>query len=211
MFPLSHSLADPDTLMFMLKKLYGGHNVANRWYKMNSYYQALTYDCMNRFIKFYNQLVQDSSEALKDYTVSDGVEIDFADWTYLYFNNLDFHIGRDLGYTQYPFAKRNQAIGDEISKRIQGGSSFEEALITLKGKYEMEDSSIKVLLGHKIGKKDLELFYTPAKNSIYGYLIENQKGSWETLDGESLLDQAYGVGSRLKVWAGKKKGKKGRW
>ena len=210
-FPMSHAFGDVNTLLFMLKKLYSGHNVSNRWYKMNAYYQALVYDCMNQFIKFYNQLIQEESKSIQDYTVSDGIEIDFADWVYLYFNDLDFHIGKELDYTHYPFAKRNKTIEDEIEKKMKGGNSRGEALVALKEKYEIDDCSIKVLLSEKISKKDLELFYTSAKNPIYDYLKENQKGSWNILDGESLLDQAYAVGSRLKIWVWKKKEKKGRW
>ena len=92
---------------------------------------------------------------------------------------------------------------DEIEKKIQHGGSKEKALYALKEKYEIDDCSIKVLLGKKIDKKDLELFYTSVKNPIYDYLRENQKGSWNTLDGESLMDQAYAVGSRLKIWVWK--------
>ena len=58
-FPLSHHFADDKILTLMLKKLVGGHNEGKQWYRMNSYYYALTYDCMDQFIKHYNQMVRD--------------------------------------------------------------------------------------------------------------------------------------------------------
>ena len=95
-FPLSHHFADDKTLTLMLKKLVGGHNEARQWYRMNSYYYALAYDCMDRFIKHYNQMVRDSAEEASEFTFAGGGEIDFGDWVYLFFPHLDFHIGIPL-------------------------------------------------------------------------------------------------------------------
>jgi len=39
-------------------------------------------------------------------------------------------------------------------------------------------------------------------------LTHQQKGSWEALDGETLMDQAYNFGSQLKIWTWGKKKKK---
>ena len=53
--------------------------------------------------------------------------------------------------------------------------------------------------------EDMELFYTSAENPIYEYLTEKESGSWGGVEGESLLDQAYYLGSTLKVWVWRKK------
>ena len=51
----------------------------------------------------------------------------------------------------------------------------------------------------------MELFYTSVENPIYEYLSEKEDGSWGAVEGESLLDQAYYLGSTLKVWEWRKK------
>ena len=119
-FPLSHSaIGSADMAMLMLRKLMNGHNSSNNWYRMNPYYYALVYDCMKRFTKVYNRLVEESPEKAEEYRVSEGMEIDFDDWAYLFFPDLDFHIGQDLGYTHYPLAKRNKQIKEKIIKEIE--------------------------------------------------------------------------------------------
>jgi len=60
--------------------------------------------------------------------------------------------------------------------------------------------SKKVVFGY-----NMELFYTSAENPIYEYLTEREDGSWGAVEGESLLDQAYYLGSTLKVWVWRKK------
>ena len=207
-FPLSHHFAEGKTLLLMLKKLIGGHNEEKQWYRMNAYYYALVYDCMNRFIQYYNQLVRDSAEEVNGFTFAGGGEIDFGDWAYLYFPHLDFHIGTPLDYTHYPFAKRNKTVEEAIEKMAQNGDSLEQALNYLKKEYEIDDIAIKVLLHKKISHDDLELFHTSIKNPIYELLTQKQKGSWESMDGETLVDQAYGFGSQLKIWTWGKKKKK---
>jgi len=199
-FPLSHEFADADTLMLMLRKMINSHNAPDDWYRMNSYYYALTFDCMKWFIEIYNQLVRESPEKAHGYQASEEVEIDFDDWSELYFPDLDFHIGKELNTTHYPFAKRNKDIAEELNKKMEGGESREEALQALKESYEIDEVSINVLLNKPISEKDLELFYTSVDNPIYDYLNQKKEGSWEALDGDSLMDQAYSMGSHLKVW-----------
>ena len=118
---------------------------------------------------------------------------------------MDFHICRDLGYTHYPFAKRNKAIEDKIDEKMKDGSSREEALKSIKDDYEMDDSSIKVLLGKPISPEDTELFFTSVENPIYEALTEVEDGKWGLMDGESLLDHSYYMGSHLKVWEWRKR------
>ncbi|NIY17063.1 MAG: hypothetical protein GWM98_20305 [Nitrospinaceae bacterium] len=209
-FSLSHRFADAPTLLTMLKKLINGQNATQYWYRMNAYYTTLVFDCMKSFIETYNHMIQDSSEDTKEYTVTDGVEVDFADWAYLFFQDLDFHIGKNLGYSHYPFAKRNKAIEEDVEKAIQKGETREKALKNLKEKYEIDNISIKVLLDKQITYEDLELFYTPVKNHIYESLSHKQEGSWGSLDGETPMDQAYNLGSQMKiwVWTPRKKAKK---
>jgi hypothetical protein len=207
-FPLSHHFADDKTLTLMLKKLVGGHNEAKQWYRMNSYYYALTYDCMDRFIKHYNQMVRDSAEETSEFTFAGGGEIDFGDWIYLFFPHLDFYIGTQMAQSQYPFAKRNKAIEEAIDKKTQNGETLEEALKSLMAEYEIDDVAIKVLLHKPVSHDDLELFHTSIKTPIYELLTHQQKGSWDALDGETLMDQAYNFGSQLKIWTWGKKKKK---
>ena len=205
-FPISQkTLKTADTIIFMLRKLINGHNSSNNWYKMNAYYHALVYDCIKRFAVFYNSTIQKNSEKADEYKVSKGIEIDFDDWAYLFFPDLDFHIGKNLECSQYPFAKRNKAIKENISKETGSGKSFEEALQAVKGKYDIEDASVDFLLNKEINKDYIELFYTSSENPIYEYLTEREDGSWGAVEGESLLDQAYYLGSTLKVWVWRKK------
>ncbi len=204
-FPLSHRFADADTLILMLRKLVNAHNSTNNWYRMNAFYYALVYDCMQRFVEMYNRLLRESPEKAAEFRVAEGVEIDFDDWTYLYFPDLDFHMDKDLGNTHYPFAKRNLAIQEDLRSEMQNGKSREEALQAVKGQFEIDDTAIKVLLDKKITPKDLELFYTSVENPIYEYLTPVQEGSWGSIDGESILDHAYYMGSHLKVWEWRKR------
>ena len=199
-FPISHRFGDAEKIMLMLRKLSNGQNSSNNWYRMNAYYHALVHDCMKRFVKIYNQLILDDPDKAKEYGISEGVQIDFDDWVYLYFPDLDFHIGHDLGYTHYPFAKRNKAIEDAIEKAMQADSSQEEALKSIKDDYEMDDTTIKVLLGKPISTDDTELFYTSVENPIYEALTDVEDENLGVMDGESLLDHSYYMGSHLKVW-----------
>jgi len=199
-FSISHELADAYTLMLMLRKMINGHNSTNNWYRMNSYYHAVAYDCLKSFIAFYNRLRKEAPKQAEEFKVSGGGEIDFDDWVYLYFQDLDFHLGKNLGYTHYPFAKRNAAIMEELEKEISDGKSREQALQTVKEQFEIDDVSIKILLNKKIDQNDLELFYTSVENPIYEFLTPGQEGSLGSMDEESLLDQAYYMGSNLKVW-----------
>jgi hypothetical protein len=206
-FPFSHGFAEPKTLLLMLKKLINAHNTPKKWYRMNAYYYTLAYDCLKEFTAFYNGLLQESSEQANDYTVSLGQEIDFNDWVYLFFPDMDFHLGRDLGYKQYPFAKRNQTIEEELEKESKNGRSQEEALKAVQENFGIEDGSINVLMNKKISQKDLELFFTSMNNQIYEFLTHRKEGSWESIEGESLMDQAYTMGSQLKVTVWKKRKK----
>ena len=204
-FPISHPFGEPDTIMLMLRKLINGHNSSNNWYRMNSYYYALVYDCIKNFVSYYNQLIQKRSEKLADYQISEGMEIDFDDWVNLYFPDLDFHIGKKLEATHYPFAKRNKAIQDDLEKEMATGKSLEEALKAISEDFEIDEVSILVLLNKPIIQKHLELFYTSVENPIYEYLNPMQEGRWGLMDGESLLDHAYYLGSQLKVWVWRKR------
>lgn len=199
-FFLSSRFAEADTLMLMLRKMINAHNATNSWYKMNPYYLALAYDSIKSFVIFYNRALRESPEEAADCKVSEEMAIDFDDWVQLFFPNLDFHIGRELKDNQYPYVKRVNDIEGAIEKKIKDGSSREKALKDLQEEYSIEDSTIQFLLSDKTGEKDLELFYTSVENPIYEYLFEKQDGSWGTLDGETLIDQAYGLGAHLKMW-----------
>ena len=205
-FPISNKpLKSADTIIFMLRKLINGHNSTNNWYRMNTYYHAVVYDCMKSFIDFYNEMVRETPEKAEEFKISEGMEVDFDDWTNLFLPDLDFHIGKDLGGSHYPFAKRNKAIEENINKEINAGKSFEEALQVAKEKHKIEDVSINFLQNKEITKEGMELFYTSVENPIYEYLTEREEGSWGAVEGESLLDQAYYLGSTLKVWVWRKK------
>lgn len=204
-FPLAQPFAEAETLLLMLRKLINGHNSSNNWYRMNPYYYALVHDCIKNFVNHYNQLVQKSSEKRADYHISDGMEIDFDDWVNLYFPDLDFHIGKKLEASHYPFAKRNKAIQEDLDKETASGKSLEQALHAIMKDYEIDEASIMVLLNEPISLKHLELFYTSVENPIYEYLNPMQEGRWGLMDGESLLDHAYYLGSQLKVWVWRKR------
>ena len=122
-FPISHQFADVETLMLMLRKLVNSQNSSNNWYRMNSFYHAVVFESMKEFVKFYNLLLVESPEKAKDLGVSEGTEVDFEDWSYLYFQDMDFHIGKSLSYTHYPFAKRNKTIEGKWREGINEGKS----------------------------------------------------------------------------------------
>ena len=205
-FPTSsESIKSTDTAIFMLRKLINGHNSSNNWYRMNTYYHSVAYDCIKNFVDFYNSLVRNAPEKAREFNVSEETEVDFDDWANLFLPDLDFHIGKALTGTQYPFAKRNKTIEEKISATTNDGKSFEESLMEIKEEYEVDDSSINFLQHKDISKEDMELFYTSAENPIYEYLTEKEGGSWGAVEGESLLDQAYYLGSTLKVWEWRKK------
>jgi len=205
-FPISNGpLKSVDTIMFMLRKLVNGHNSTNNWYRMNSYYHALVYDCIKSFVAAYNKTTTENPEQAGELKISEGIEIDFDDWVNLFLPDLDFHIGKNLEGSQYPFAKRNKTIEGKINQEMNNGKTFEEALGEIKKEYEIDSSSINFLLNKEITKKDMELFYTSVENPIYAYLTEKESGSWAGVEGESLLDQAYYLGSTLKVWVWRKK------
>ncbi len=137
--------------------------------------------------------------------MSEATEVDFEDWSYLYFSDMDFHIGKSLGYTHYPFAKRNKTIEDKWQEGIKEGKSKIEALKAIQSDYEIDDTSVKILLGQKISPADLELLYTSVENPIYEALTEVEDGRWGVMDGESLLDHTYYMGAHLKVWEWRKR------
>lgn len=199
-FFLASRFAEADTVMLMLRKLINAHNATNNWYKMNPYYLALAYDSIKRFVAFYNRLIKEEPAKADDYSVSEGTPIDFDDWAQLFFPDLDFHIGREIEETQYPFVKRVRAIKESLDKKTKEGSSQEDALKALKKEYSLDDNTLQFLLSDQVGEKDLELFYTSVENPIYEYLFEEQDGSWDSIKGETLIDQAYGLGASLKVW-----------
>jgi len=204
-FPISHQFADVETLMLMLRKLMNSQNSSNNWYRMNSFYHAVVFESMQEFVKFYNQLLVESPERAKDFGVSEGTEVDFEDWSYLYFQDMDFHIGKSLSYTHYPFAKRNKTIEEKWQEKINEGKSKAEALKAIQADYEIDDTSMKILLGQKISPPDLELLYTSVENPIYEALTEVEDGRWGVMDGESLLDHTYYMGAHLKVWEWRKR------
>jgi len=205
-FPISYKpLKSADTIIFMLRKLINGHNSSNNWYKMNAYYHALAYDCIKCFTAFYNTIIQKNPEKAEEFKISKGIEIDFDDWTHLFFPDLDFHLGKNVEGLQYPFAKRNKAIEENITKEVDAGKSFEEALQIVKEKHDIDEAVTDFLQNKEISKGNMELFYTSTENPIYEYLTEREDGSWGAVEGESLLDQAYYLGSTLKVWVWRKK------
>ena len=180
-------------------------NSTNNWYRMNSFFHAVVFETIKEFVKVYNQMLVNSPDKAKKLGVSDGVEVDFEDWSYLYFPDVDFHIGKSLGYTHYPFAKRNKAIEEKWQEVINKGKSKEEALKEIQTDYEIDDTSVKILLGQKITSSDLELLYTSVENPIYEVLTDPEDGRWGVMDGESLLDHTYYMGAHLKVWEWRKR------
>jgi transcriptional regulator of NAD metabolism len=197
-FLLTHDIADADTIIRMLRKLLNAHNATTSWYKMNVWYYALVYDCMNNFITFYNQMVEETPDKADELNISGGEEIDFPDWVELYFPDIDFHIGKPTSYGKYPLAKRNKSIEEEIEKKVKEGSSYEEALTSLKEEYSIEESSITFILGQKIQEKDMELYFTSSENPIYDYLLEKVDEGEGSSSGLTYLDQAYGLCVQLK-------------
>ena len=204
-FPISHQFSDADTLILMLRKLMNSQNSTNNWYRMNSFFNAVVFESIKEFVKVYNQMLVNSPDKAKELGVSEGIEVDFEDWSYLYFPDVDFHIGKSLSYTHYPFAKRNKAIEEKWQEELKKGKSKEEALKEIQPDYEIDDTSVKILLGKKITSSDLELLYTSVENPIYEALTDLEDGRWGVMDGESLLDHTYYMGAHLKVWEWRKR------
>jgi hypothetical protein len=112
---------------------------------------------------------------------------------------------RKLMNSQNPFAKRNKTIEEKCQEGINEGKSKAEALKAIQADYEIDDTSVKILLGQKISPPDLELLYTSVENPIYEALTEVEDGRWGVMDGESLLDHTYYMGAHLKVWEWRKR------
>jgi hypothetical protein len=195
-FPISSVYADSDKILLMLRKLINGHNSTNNWYRMNSFYQAIVYDCVNRFCKIYNQLLKDSPEKAEGYNVSKNVEVDFDDWIQLYFFNLDFMVGRPPQHTHYLFSKRNRAIENALAGEVESGSSKQDALDAVKDSFSIEEDSIKTILSQPITDKDLELFYTSVENPIYEYLYDVDQAGMD--EEETLIDHSYFMGCQFR-------------
>jgi hypothetical protein len=196
-FPSSHGFADADTLLLMLRKLINAQNSTSNWYRLNEFYFAVVYDCLDRFIKIYNRLLKENPEKAKDYNLSPGVEIDFDDWVQLYFHSLDFLIGRPFEPTHFMFRRRNRAVEEALQAEMRGGKSKNEALDKIQGEFEIDPSAIKILRGEKIGQTDQELFYTSTENPLYEHLYDPDS-EYGLMDEESLVDHHYFIGFQIK-------------
>ena len=190
--PFSHRFADVDTLLLMLRKIINAHNTSTNWCRMNPSYCALAYDCLERFVKIYNRLLNDAPEKAENYPISKGVEIDFDDWVQLYFQDLDFMIGQPSPYTHYTFIKRNRVIEKILKKEMDQGKSKSEALSAHREEFQIDPISIKVILGERPGEKDMELFYTSAENPIYEFLYQSEEA--DLTEGEILIEHLYFLG-----------------
>lgn len=196
-FPFSHEFAGADNLLLMLRKLINAQNSTNNWYRLNQFYYAVLYDSVERFVKIYNKLIEESPEKAREYNLSDGVAVDFDDWAQLYFENFDFMIGKKPGYAHFIFRKRNKKIEEAIAANVKGGKSREAALEAVKDDFGIDPSAVKIILGKTADHKDLELFYTSAENPIYEYLYDSEATA-AFADGESLIDHSYFIGHILK-------------
>jgi hypothetical protein len=195
-FPLSQIYAGSDKILLMLRKLINGHNSTNNWYRMNSYYQAVVYDCIGRFCKIYNQLLKDAPDKAENYNITRGGEVDFDDWVQLHFFNLDFMVGRPSEYTHFLYGQRNRAIEKALAVELEKGSSKQDALNAIKDSFSLEEDALKTILSQPITDKDLELFYTSVENPIYEYLYDiDQAGMSEE---ETLIDHSYFMGCQFK-------------
>ncbi len=194
--PFSHRFADADTLLLMLRKTINAHNASNNWYRMNPYFCSLVYDCLERFTKIYNRLLNDTPEKAENYSISKGIEIDFDDWIQLYFSDLDFMVGQKCAYTHYTFIKRNKVIEQALKKEMNKKKSKSEALNSIREEFEIDPMSIKVILGEAPGEKGLELFYTSTENPIYEYLYQSEEAGLS--EGETLIEHSYFLGYQLK-------------
>jgi len=199
-FPVSYShVASIDDLMTMLRKLSNAHNANNNWYRLNPFYLALVYDCINRFCQVYNRLVKENMEKASEYSIYEGdiQEIDFDDWVQLYFPHGDFLIGKKAEHAHFLFFKRIEAIEKEMAEGKEKGELMDVILKRLKEDFDIEPSVIQMIEGKKASPKDMELFYTSRENPIYEYLYETD--SAETfMDGESLLDHSYFLSFQIK-------------
>ncbi|MBI4384080.1 MAG: hypothetical protein HY579_08625 [Nitrospinae bacterium] len=196
-FPFSHDTTGADTLLLMLRKLINAQNSTNNWYRLNQFYFAALYDCVERFVKIYNKLVKEQPAKAREYNLSDGVEIDFDDWVSLYFHNLDFMLGKKPAYLHYVFTRRNEAIEEAVVANMKGGKSKKEALEAIKGDFDIDPDTIKIVLGERMEHKDQELFYTSAENPIYENLYDPNSAS-NVMDDEAPIDRSYFLAHILK-------------
>lgn len=196
-FPFSHELTGADNLLLMLRKLVNAQNSTNNWYRLNQFYSAVLYDCVERFVKVYNKLVNEQPEKAREYNLSDGVEIDFDDWASLYFPGLDFMLGKKPAYVHYVFMRRNEAIEEAIAAHTKGGKSKKEALEAIRDDFDLDPETVKIVLGEKMEHKDQELFYTSAENPIYEGLYDPNSES-NVLDDDAPIDRSYFLAHVLK-------------
>jgi hypothetical protein len=195
-FPISHMFVDSDKVLLMLRKLINGHNSTNNWYRMNSFYQAIVYDCVECFCTIYNRLLKEAPDKAENYGVSRNTEIDFEDWVQLHFFNLDFLFGRKTQYTHFMFNRRNQTIEKTLTDLMKNGSSKDEALHSIKEDFGIEEDVIKAISNQPITDKELELFYTSVENPIYEYLYEADPTGLN--EDDTLIDHSYFLGCQFK-------------
>lgn len=196
-FPYSHRYADHDGLMLLLRKLVNAHNATNNWYKMNQFYFGVVYDALDRFVSVYNRLVREAPDKAAEYRVSDGVEVDFDDWVRLYFNDLDFMIGKVPKHVHFTFMRRNREIEKFIADEERAGRDRKEAVDEVAKEFNIDPSAVKILLANELDQKDMELFYTSAENPIYEFLYD-PNSSEGFMDGEALIDHSYFLAHQLK-------------
>ncbi|MCF8719663.1 hypothetical protein [Nitrospina gracilis] len=196
-FPVSHRYADQETLMIMLRKLVNAHNSTNNWYQMNPFYCGVVYDALERFLVKYNRLAVEEPEKAEQYGIAEGGrKVDFDDWVRLYFLDLDFMIGQKMNYVHFANRRRNRAIEAFIEKQVASGKTRLDAAKEAGDEFNMDEASIRILLGYEINHQDLELFYTSAENPIYEYLYDpNAEEGF--MDGETLIDYSYFLGHQL--------------
>lgn len=196
-FPAASGFADSDTLLLMLRKLVNGQNSTNNWYRMNAFYFAVVYDCIERFLKTYNKLVKEQPDKARGYNISGGVEVDFDDWVLLYFHNLDFLLEKQSGYVHFVFKRRNANIREAMAAQVKGGKSKESALEAIKDDFGIDPAAIKIILQTPLNHKDLEMFYTSVENPIYEELYDSNSSAG-FMDEESLADHSYFLAHQLK-------------
>lgn len=196
-FPAASGFADSDTLLLMLRKLVNGQNSTNNWYRMNAFYFAVVYDCIERFLKTYNKLVKEQPDKAREYNISGGVEVDFDDWVLLYFHNLDFLLEKQSGYVHFVFKRRNANIREAMAAQVKGGKSKESALEAIKDDFGIDPAAIKIILQTPLNHKDLEMFYTSVENPIYEELYDSNSSAG-FMDEESLSDHSYFLAHQLK-------------
>ncbi len=112
---------------------------------------AVMYDAVHNIVKTYNELLEEAPENARDINLSRGVAVDFDDFVNNYWPRLDFMLLSGPDYPHAPLLERNRQIEHAVQEKISAGMNPLQALESVAGEFELDESVICLL-----GRRPLE-------------------------------------------------------